>query len=74
MKGLMQNALRFLRCEEGVVGIEYGLLAIFIALAITAGIGSLGSGLGNVFMNIGNCFDSSAAGTCPLPLPVGVTL
>lgn len=74
MQILTQTVLRFLREEQGVVGIEYGLLAMLIALSITAGAGLLGTGLSNVFMNFGSCFDSSAGGTCPVPLPDGVKL
>ena len=74
MKKLMQNTVRFLRDEEGVVAIEYGLMAVFIALAIVVGAGLLGDGLNTLFTNIGSCFDSGAGGTCPVTLPSGVTV
>lgn len=72
MQKLMQGTLRFLREEEGVVAIEYGLMAVFIALAITVGAGLLGTGLNKLFTDIAKCF-GSGTGTCPVSLPSGVT-
>ena len=71
MKNLMQNTLSFLRDEEGVVAIEYGLMAVFIALAIAVGAGLLGTGLNKLFTDIAKCF-GSGTGTCPVTLPAGV--
>lgn len=73
MQELMQSTLRFLRDEDGTVELEYELMAILIALAISAD-GFLGTGLYSVFTDICTCFDAGAGGTCPLPLPDGVTL
>ena len=74
MKNLIQNTQRFLCDEEGVVAIEYGLMAVFIALAIAVGAGLLGDGLNTLFTNIASCFDSGAGGACPVALPAGVTV
>ena len=74
MKNLIQNTLHFLHDEEGVVAIEYGLMAVFIALAIAIGAGLLGDGLNTLFTNIARCFDSGVTGTCPVTLPTGVTV
>lgn len=73
MKNLMRNSLRFLHDEEGVVAIEYGLMAVFVALAIAVGAGLLGTGLNKLFADIAACF-GSGSGACPIPLPSGLTL
>lgn len=56
MTNLMQQTQRFLRDEEGAVAIEYGLLAVLVALGIVAGASALGTGLGTLFTNIAGCF------------------
>jgi pilus assembly protein Flp/PilA len=43
---------RFMRDEEGVTAIEYGLIASLIALAIIVGAGKLGTALDTLFTNI----------------------
>lgn len=68
MKSLMQNTQRFMRDEEGAVAIEYGLLAVLIALGIAVGASALGGGLSNLFTNLAGCF-GSGTGTCPVNLP-----
>lgn len=68
MQNLMQKVQRFWHEEDGVVAIEYGMMATFIALAIAFGAQALGVGLNDMFENIANCF-GSAAGTCPVTLP-----
>lgn len=68
MQKLMQSTMRFLRDEEGAVAIEYGMLAVLIALAIAVGANALGIGLNTLFTNIAGCF-GSGAGTCPVTLP-----
>lgn len=72
MKQLIQHSLRFLRDEDGIVAIEYGLMAVFIALAVAVGASLLGTGLNNLFTDIAKCF-GSGTGTCPLPMPSGIT-
>lgn len=72
MENLFKTMQRFWREEEGVVAIEYGLMAVFIALAIAVGAGLLGDGLNTLFTNIGSCFGGTG-GTCPVALPGGVT-
>lgn len=46
---------RFMRDEEGVTAIEYGLIAALIALAIIAGATALGGGLDALFQKIADC-------------------
>jgi len=50
----MEKLLKFLKDEEGVTAIEYGLLAGLVAVAIIAGATILGGGLDTMFTAIGN--------------------
>ncbi|WP_322026204.1 Flp family type IVb pilin [Burkholderia sp. BCC1977] len=60
MKALIK---RFLKEEDGVTAIEYGLIAGLIAVAIIAGASSVGSNLSSTFTKIGTCV-SSPSSTC----------
>ncbi len=44
----------FLRSDDGVTAIEYGLIAALIAVAIIAGITLLGTQLNTSFTNLSN--------------------
>lgn len=69
MQNLMQKAKRLWRDEDGLVAIEYGLMATFIALAIVVGADALGDGLNILFQNIAECFNpAGATGTCPVDM------
>lgn len=68
MTKLIQSMQRFMRDEEGAVAIEYGLLAVLVALGIATGAGLLGGGLSTLFTNVGACF-GGGGGTCPITLP-----
>ncbi|WP_322039159.1 Flp family type IVb pilin [Burkholderia diffusa] len=59
MKALIK---RFLKEEDGVTAIEYGLIAGLIAVAIIASVSSIGSNLGSMFSTISNCVTTPA--TC----------
>ena len=50
----MKKILRFLKSEEGVTAIEYGLIAALIAVAIIVGATATGGGLNTLFTNVGN--------------------
>ena len=63
MKTFVLEAKRFLRDEEGVTAIEYGLIAALIAGAIIAGAALVGTNLGTMFTNIANCLKTPSA-TC----------
>ena len=54
---------RFLRDEEGVTAIEYGLIAALIAIAILVGAGALGTNLNTLFNNIAGCMVKPHTGT-----------
>jgi len=52
MKNLMNNMKRFVRDEEGVTAIEYGLIASLIAVVIILSVTSVGTQLKAVFTSI----------------------
>lgn len=52
MEKFMQGVNRFIRDEEGVTAIEYGLLAALIAVAIIAGAQLVGTNLNALFNTI----------------------
>jgi len=51
---------RTLWCEAGATGIEYALIASFIAIAITMGATMAGNGLNAVLFAIGNKVNDAA--------------
>lgn len=55
---------RFLRENDGVTAIEYGLIAGLIAVAILAGASTLGTNLGNMFTNLGTCLTTLGVANC----------
>ncbi|MCU9954927.1 MULTISPECIES: Flp family type IVb pilin [Burkholderia] len=55
---------RFLRENKGVTAIEYGLIAGLIAVAIVAGVTSIGDSLGNMFTKLGTCVTTRTATAC----------
>lgn len=61
MEKIILATRRFLRDEEGVTAIEYGLIAALIAVLIIAGAQLVGTSLGTLFTNIGNCLAAPAA-------------
>ena len=60
MNKLMTIARNFVREEDGVTAIEYGLLAALIAVAITVGANLLGTNLNALFNAIGTCLTTNA--------------
>lgn len=60
MEKLYLATSRFLRDEEGVTAIEYGLIAALIAVMIIIGAGLVGTELNTLFTNIGNCLADPA--------------
>jgi len=54
MKILKKAVARFVREEEGVTAIEYGLIAGLIAVVIIGAVTTLGTKLNAVFTNIAN--------------------
>ena len=52
MEKFMQGVNRFIRDEEGVTAIEYGLIAALIAVVIIASVTSVGTALDAIFTEI----------------------
>ena len=48
----MKALIKFLKDEEGVTAIEYGLIAAGIAVAIAAIIGTVGDSIVNLFNDV----------------------
>jgi pilus assembly protein Flp/PilA len=48
----MEMLLRFLKEEDGVTAIEYGLIAALIAIAIIAALIAVGGGLNTIFNRV----------------------
>ncbi|MDP1527942.1 Flp family type IVb pilin [Rhodoferax sp.] len=53
---------RFMRDEEGVTAIEYGLIASLIAVAIVVAAGLVGDNLSTLFNNIAGCLATPPTG------------
>ena len=67
MNKLVMIARNFVREEDGVTAIEYGLLAALIAVAITVGAALLGTNLNALFTAIANCLTTNAlAAACAI--------
>jgi len=64
MNALLMSIKRFVKDEEGVTAIEYGLIAALIAVVIAGAVVIVGTQLNNVFTTIGTCL-STSGGTCP---------
>ena len=64
MNAMLMSVKRFVKDEEGVTAIEYGLIAALIVLVIAASVVIVGTQLNTVFANIGTCL-STAGATCP---------
>jgi len=66
MKKLVMSARNFMREDDGVTAIEYGLLAALIAVAIVVGANALGLALNGLFNNLATCIGAPSAATCTL--------
>ena len=65
MKGLMMGIQRFVREEEGVTMVEYGLIAALIAIVCIVAITKVGTNLNLVFTEICNKLGNAIGGaTC----------
>jgi pilus assembly protein Flp/PilA len=49
----MERIKKFLKGEEGVTAIEYGLIAALIALVIVTAVGTIGTKLNTKFTEVG---------------------
>jgi pilus assembly protein Flp/PilA len=64
----MSDLIRhFRRDERGVTATEYALLIVFVAVAIAAGANVLGTGINNMFSEIGTYISSLNPTLPPVP-------
>ena len=56
----MNAVTKFLREEDGVTAIEYGLIAALVAVAIVVGAGLLGTNLNGLFNRLALCMANPA--------------
>lgn len=69
MQNLMNGIVRFLKDEEGVTAIEYGLIAALIAVAIIVAAALVGTRLTCLFTRVADCLRGSTVGTCATACP-----
>ena len=62
MEKFLSATRRFLRDEEGVTAIEYGLIAALIAVVIIVAVTSLGTNLKTVFCTVGKALGTVTTG------------
>ena len=62
MENFLNASRRFLRDEEGVTAIEYGLIAALIAVVIIVGAGLVGTNLNTLFTDIAGCLATPQTG------------
>lgn len=62
MKGLTMGIKRFLKEEEGVTMVEYGLLAALISIVCILAITGLGTNLNTAFVTICNAVAGAVGG------------
>jgi pilus assembly protein Flp/PilA len=67
MKKLFSVIRDFLKNEEGVTAIEYGLIAALIAVAIIAAVTALGGNLGTLFQTVATAITTAIGGGAPAP-------
>jgi Flp pilus assembly pilin Flp len=61
MKRLIKFFVKFYKDEEGIELVEWVLMAVLLALAVTAGIIVLGGNLNTAFSNIAECVSATAS-------------
>ena len=59
-KKMLKLIKRFLKEEDGVTAIEYGLIAALIAVVIIVGAAAVGTSLNNIFQDISSEFSEAA--------------
>jgi pilus assembly protein Flp/PilA len=67
MEKLKEGIARFMRDEEGVTAIEYGLIAALIAVVIIASVELVGTNLQGVFDTIASSLNPLGSGPTPPP-------
>ena len=69
MKTMIQGVQRFLKDEDGVTAIEYGLLAALIAVVIITAAALVGTRLTCMFTRVADCLSGPTSGTCGTACP-----
>ena len=60
----MNFITKFIREEDGVTAIEYGLIAALIAIVIIVGVTAIGANLETTFLKIADCVKSPKGALC----------
>ncbi len=60
----MNFITKFIREEDGVTAIEYGLIAALIAVVIIVGVTAIGANLSTTFLKIADCVKSPKGALC----------
>lgn len=61
----MNFITKFIREEDGVTAIEYGLIAALIAIVIIVAVGLIGTNLNTIFTMVADCLAIPQGATCP---------
>lgn len=61
MKHLTQGIARFLREDEGVTMVEYGLIAALVSIVTIVALGAVGTQLDTLYDRIAVCLTGNAA-------------
>ena len=64
MNAMLMSVKRFVKDEEGVTAIEYGMIAALIAVVIAAAVVTVGTNLNVVFTTIATCLSGLSAASC----------
>ncbi|MDD5250370.1 MAG: Flp family type IVb pilin [Rhodocyclaceae bacterium] len=64
MNHLVQGIGRFVREDEGVTMVEYGLIAALIAIVCIVAITAVGTNLNDVFNKVKDCLASPIGALC----------
>ena len=64
MNALLMSIKRFVKDEEGVTAIEYGMIAALIAVVIAAAVVTVGTNLNVVFTTIATCLSGLSSASC----------
>jgi pilus assembly protein Flp/PilA len=66
-KEIIMNPIKnFIREEDGVTAIEYGLIAALIAVGIVAGASAAGISLNGLMQRLADCMNTPDSATCLL--------
>lgn len=55
-RGTMERLRSFIRRDEGVTAVEYGLIAALIAVAIVGAVTTVGTNLNGIYQKVSNIF------------------